>query len=890
MSTGYIQLQSSAGRQSVPVSRATATVVRQANGQIVFQAELIFDDSGKSQIIPVDTPDKSLSLQPNPTVLPYEVYTITIEAAGYETLVVLNIQAFADNIALQEFNMLPIVASQSVNRSSTLFNVPEHGLFTQSGSSGRTPRQVCEGDWVLTDPIIPRFITVHLGKPDSSAQNVTVPFIDYIKNVGSSEIYPTWPEQSLRANIYCQISLALNRVYTEWYRSRNYKFDITNSTQFDQYYVHGRNIFDNISKIVDEIFNTFVRKIGDRGPFYTEYCNGTTATCPGLSQWGTVTLANQGLSAFQILKRYYGNDIELVISNNIQDISESYPGTPLRLGSTGSSVQTIQRQLTRIRKNYPAIPTIASINGVFESTTDAAVRKFQSVFNLTSDGVVGRATWYKISYPYVAIKKLAELGSEGEQEIGTPPDGVYPGVVLKQGSSGSSVEQMQYYLSVVARFNPAIPTLTVDGIFGPGTTASVTAFQKAYGLTPDGLVGKETWNAIYKQYLSVQDDIAPPAQNYPGQYPGFTLRQGSTGDEVKAAQYYLSIVADYYPSVPKITPDGIFGPATTAAVRAFQQIFSLSVDGIIGRNTWNKLYEVYTDQINNIIPPNTIPGVYPGTVLTIGSQGPSVKEMQYYLSILADFYSNIPKIAYDGKFGTQTRNAVVAFQTQFGLTADGKVGALTWDELYRQFIHVRTVDGAIFATTQVNYPGFPLEPGSSGSNVTIIQYFLNYISEFYDTITPFDITTDYDDNTQLAVSEFQDTFDLPITGIVDKNTWLALYIMFLICLATTNMGRSAVGDGTYPGYVLTLGSVGPIVKDLQFYINTIASAYCVIGYVPENGIYGYETQAAVEEFQIGFGIPVTGFVDRQTWDLIYLTYYNTINNNTQANPDCPNCI
>ena len=228
-------------------------------------------------------------------------------------------------------------------------------------------------------PIVPEFITVHLGKPSAAARNVRVPFSQYIKNVASSEIYPTWPESSLRANIYAEITFALNRIYTEHYRSRGYDFDITNSTQFDQYYVEGRDIFENISRVVDDIFNDYVVKQGQIQPYFTQYC---AQKCDGLSQWGTVTLANQGYTPYRILQYYYGNDIDIIRNAPIKTNTPTYPGTPLRLGSGGEDVVEIQRQLNRIAVNYPSIPKITESTGYFEQTTQTAVKQFQKIFNL----------------------------------------------------------------------------------------------------------------------------------------------------------------------------------------------------------------------------------------------------------------------------------------------------------------------------------------------------------------------------------------------------------------------------------------------------------------------------------------------------------------------------
>ena len=262
-------------------------------------------------------------------------------------------------------------------------------------------------------PFIPETVTVHLGPPASDAPNVTLPFADYIKNVASSEIYPTWPENAIRANVLAQISFTLNRIYTEYYRSRGYDFDITNSTAYDQSFVNGRDIFENISQIVDDIFNTYIRRENSIVPLFAAYCDGVEVQCSGLSQWGTVPLAEAGLTPFEILTRFYGGDIRLVRDAPVMGATESYPGTALRLGNSGNEVRQIQQRLNRIRRNYPAIPRIQNPDGVFDNDTEAAVRAYQQIFSLTPDGVVGRATWYSIIRTAAAVTRLADLNAEG---------------------------------------------------------------------------------------------------------------------------------------------------------------------------------------------------------------------------------------------------------------------------------------------------------------------------------------------------------------------------------------------------------------------------------------------------------------------------------------------
>ena len=304
-----------------------------------------------------------------------------------------------------------------------------------------------------------------------------------------------------------QILLACEQAALPGYRSRGYSFDITNSTAYDQYFVYGRPIYESISRAVDEIFNQYVRRQGQKAPYFTSFCNGTTATCQGLSQWGTVTLANQGLSPLQILRSYYPKDIEIAETNIITGSISSYPGTPLKTGSTGLDVETIQAYLNRIRRNYPAIPAITDEPGVFRESTKAAVTKFQNVFHLAPDGIVGKATWYKISSLYTAVARLAELDSEGNTlGIGTVP----PSAVLRQGARGQDVTTLQYLLDVISEYYPGVPATAQDGIFGNGTRQSVTAFQQVMGLNADGIVGALTWKALYDVYQGIQQNIPSP--------------------------------------------------------------------------------------------------------------------------------------------------------------------------------------------------------------------------------------------------------------------------------------------------------------------------------------------------------------------------------------------
>lgn len=446
------------------------------------------------------------------------------------------------------------------------------------------------------NPVIPTEITVHLGTPDSNAENITVPFIDYIKNVASSEIYPTWPEEALRANIYAITTFALNRIYTEWYKSQGYNFDITNSTQFDQAYVKDRVVFENISRIVDEIFDSYVVEQGSVQPFFTQFCNGTTSTCAGLSQWGTVTLAEQGFTPYAILQNYYGDDINIIMDAPIADVQESYPGVPLRIGDSGNDVRIIQTQLNAIYRNYPAINYIPLPNGVFDVRTEDAVKKFQEVFFLPVTGEVDKATWYKIKRLFVGVRRLTELNSIGItiDEADLPYENE-----LSLGSNGNSVRAIQYYLNVIAYFNGNLNTLPIDGVFGEDTVNAVRVFQQFYNLPVTGVIDRQTWNKIREIYDNIIRNLPEGySGNQAALYPGYVLSEGMRGTNVRNLQTYLSAISTFLPSLGNITVDGIYGPATANAVREFQRLYGLPVTGTVGPLTWFYIAREYDESLN----------------------------------------------------------------------------------------------------------------------------------------------------------------------------------------------------------------------------------------------------------------------------------------------------
>lgn len=849
--TGTLRIQTFAARQSAPMEGVTVAV--QGDG---FTLHCITDATGSAADIPVEAPACTLSLDEDNTIRPYAVVSLTAAKSGYRTVRIEGIQIFAGQITLAQPAMIP-VTEEGKDIPNAPIVIPPHPLFTGSGGSGAQPVENCTPR-VLDKVIIPKNITVHLGKPAASARNVTVSFRDYIANVASSEVYPTWPEQALRANIHCQISLALNRIYTEWYPSKGYTFNITNSTSYDQYYVHGRTVFDVMVRITDDIFNTYLRKRGTVNPYYSEYCDGKSVTCPGLKQWGTVTLANQGRTALQILRYYYGSDIEIVRTSNIQSIPQSYPGSPLRQGDSGTAVFTLQRQLNRITKDYPFLGKL-TVDGVFGAKMTATVKAFQKQFNLTADGVVGRQTWYKISYIYVSVKDLAELTSEGEVSSGTLSDGTWGGTVLRTGSTGSSVEQLQFWLNTLAQYESSIPSLTVDGVYGTGTANAVRAFQRKYGLTVDGVVGRATWTEVYDQFRSIQSDNGTP-----NAYPGTALREGASGQNVRLVQFWLKIARTVYPSLSNVTVDGRFGSATAAAVRRFQTYFGLTSDGVVGRTTWNKLYEVYNDIANKLLSSSLRPGEYPG-VLRNGSSGTAVRELQFYLYLMSAYESSIPAIGIDGQFGASTEAAVRAYQRFAGLTVDGIVGRTTWNSLYDKASTLRA-SGPVVTLKRLPYPGTPLTVGSSGSAVLYYSLLLQRIAYYFTSVVSPPLSDQYTDETAAATRSAQELLNLHETGIADAETWTAVEALSLQLAAhAPNPDRDTPPSTAYPGRAIAEGSAGQEVGQVERWLNRRAQLSCDEDYVADNNRFGAADAAAVRAVQQQAGLLVTGTVNRETW-------------------------
>ena len=511
---------------------------------------------------------------------PFGVYEVVVSKSGFVTRRFTGEQIFENITTLRKVKL-----SRGVEgNEEDVVDTPQTRRLTPQG----TPDVPMNTAVTFGQVVIPEDITVHLGSPYENAQNVTVPYTEYLKNVIASEIYPTWPEEAIIANFYAQNSLALNRVYTEWYKSQGYDFQITSSTAFDQAFFYDRSTFEETNAIVDRLFRNYVSRFNSTEPLFTSYCDGRQTMCDGLLQWGTVSLARQGKDYFQILTNYYGDNIEIRTAPVEEIPPDSFPGV-LQVGSSGEAVANIQNRLNRIGIDYPQLPFVLTLSSYYDVDTEISVRAFQRIFGLPITGVVDRDTWYEIQYIYTAVKQLAELSSEGER----PESDQFGGTDLTTGDRGTEVLRIQWYLNRISYFLEGdLPSNAPTGVFSQATANNVREFQRYFNLPQTGVINEETWNRIVSVYYSL-------FQNYPEEeeiiqsYPGSPIRQGDEGENVLYIQQALNSIRNTISGINYVTEDGKFGPATATAVRQFQEFFSLAPDGIVGPETWRRIAEIY---------------------------------------------------------------------------------------------------------------------------------------------------------------------------------------------------------------------------------------------------------------------------------------------------------
>lgn len=575
----FLELRSDGG--GLPV---TGALVQISHGGVTVSS--LYTDSGGSAFVSLPCPDRVTSQTPGCATSAYYTYDVRVSENGYVPVIFRGIQVFPGVTTRQKYDMTR--SDDGRRRKIEVVETPPHCLTEKNApvfKSADVPVQAAYA--VPRKVLIPETITVHLGAPNENARNVTVPYVDYLKSVASSEIYPTWPIASLRANVYAQSSLALNRIYTEWYRSQGYDFDITSSPAYDQYYVHQRSTFDSVSAVVDEQFTNYVARANNIEPVFTRYCDGYASQCLGMSQWGTVELANKYYTPLDILRHYYGENVYIGSADVVELIPDSYHGE-LSSGSSGNDVALVQDRLNRIAINYPSLPFVEFADGTYTPSTKRSVSEFQRIFGLPVTGTVDKKTWYRILYIYTAVKKLAELDSEGERIFNEG----FPGIDLTIGTRDLGVIRMEFYLQRISEAlgNDVIPRPRINGVYDVDTRDAVSAFQRYYGLSPTGVVNEATWNAIVRVYY----DLPGQTLQYIRPYPGTPVKYGDRGNNVSYVQTALNFVSREAAEIPPVEADGIFGNMTRNAVKTFQKFYGLAEDGIVGPLTWNKLNEIYS--------------------------------------------------------------------------------------------------------------------------------------------------------------------------------------------------------------------------------------------------------------------------------------------------------
>lgn len=461
------------------------------------------------------------------------------------------------------------------------------------------------------------------------------------------------------------------------------------------------------------------------------------------------------------------------------------------------------------------------------------------------------------TYIYVSVKELAQLTSEGESWAGTVTGGVWPGVVLRRGDTGAYVELVQFWLSTLAEFDTAIPDLTVDGNFGAGTERSVKAFQTENGLAADGVVGQVTWDALYGAWVDVQSDMGGTA------YPGTALRTGSKGNDVRLVQFWLRIAADNYSTLQTVTVDGNFGSGTAAAVKAFQSLFGLTADGIVGRATWFKLNEVGIAVANKLVEPGVEPGQFV-TTLRQGSTGTPVRALQYYLRLIAEYWAGVPSVAVDGVFGAATTESVKAWQQQAGLTVDGVVGPATWQSIYENAMRM-AASGPVVRLSPLPEPARTLVPGDVGTEVLVLSQMLAFLAQWLPDIPAPAETDVFDAAVELAVQAAQRLLNLPVTGQVGPTDWQTFTEAAAALYTVTPAAAAPEPAGVWPGAALAAGSAGPAVLQVQQWLNVLGSVYCGYSFVEETGVLDAQTLAVLEAYQEKAGLDPVGVVDDATW-------------------------
>jgi len=764
---GYLKIKTVTESEAIPVGNASITVLDKDN-KVIYKGKT--NEAGDAYIVELEAPDKWHMEDPYAPGPRHSDYKVLVGAPGFITMSYDGVMIFDTSTSILKVELEPVVIGQEdeikhINIGGVKLDDPgeiQQAEFEEPPELGSMTR-------FLPEVTIPNYVRVHLGRMERPAQVVNIPFIEYIKNVTSHEIFDEWPEEALIANVYCIISLTLNRIFTEFYRKRGFNFDITSETFMDQKFVYRGVIGERISEIVDRIFNNYLAIVGHKEPFLSLYNDGIRVNMPGrLSQWVSFFDArDRGMNAWQIIEKYYSQNLELRVCDNFGGILESFPGYTLSQGSRGDVVRTMQLYLNRILGRYSDV-IINPVDGIYGPMTRNSVLMFQRIYGLPQTGTIDRRTWYEISRIYGIERALWEMDSEGKRiGIGKTP----PTRVIRQGESGPLVVELQFLLDYIAMFHREIPFVAQTSRFDSLTEEGVRAFQSLFNLTADGVVGPATWRRLYEVYWGIKQNTTPPLPppsnpvppgNMPP-FPGTSLRVGSQGADVRIVQQAINKLADAQPGMWRIGEDGIFGNGTRDAVMAFQRIFGLTVDGIVGPNTWRRLME----EAHMTTTPSTQTPPFPGTNIGVGSTGTNVRLIQQAINKIAPNYpGRLWTLSDDGIFGNMTRDAIFAFQSIFGLPITGVVNQATWDRLMQEA-------SGISQEQQVPpFPGTNIGVGFTGTNVRLIQQAINAIAPNYPGRL-WILAEDgvYGNMVRDAIFAFQSIFGLPVTGVVGQATW-----------------------------------------------------------------------------------------------------------------------
>ncbi|MDR2168212.1 MAG: peptidoglycan-binding protein [Clostridiales bacterium] len=861
MGKGNLKLQVVAAEGAELIAGATI-ILTDENDNIMFKLQT--DETGHAPEVSLPAPDIALTEDPFATSPRFAEYTARVQASGFKTATYRGIMVFDQSTSIQVITLHPL--TEGAGEESETVDIGFHALddpvmpepqYEFEQLPPRVPREV----------VIPNHISVHLGRPETPSTIVRVPFIDYVKNVASHEIFDTWPEPALTANIYCIVSLTLNRVFTEFYRKRGLNFDITNHTSIDQAYVHGGTIGSRISRVVDQIFNNYLAVVGHHEPFLALYNDGVVANFPGrLSQWGSFFDArDRGYNAWQIIEKYFIRPLVLRQTNIFEGPLESWPGSPLSLNSTGIYVRTMQRYLNRVLGRHTNI-IINPVDGIFGASTRNSVVVFQQIYNLPATGVIDRATWYQIARIYAIEKALWEMHSEGIRiGIGRVP----PTRLLQEGATGPLVTELQFLLDYIGMYYETIPFVAETSRFNGFTAAAAREFQRVFGLNIDGVVGPQTWAMLYNVFWGIRDNVPEPApepapENPPGMpnFPGI-LRLGSTGEAVHMVQRAITRLSSAFPGLWILADDGIFGEDLRNAIFTFQNIFGLPITGVVDQTTWERIFREYL----NLQPGGEQPGVpefppFPGN-LQMGASGENVRLLQEAINRLAPCHpGRLWILNVDGNFGAMTRDAIFSFQSVMGMPITGVVNQATWEQLFRE---AAACEGA---TPSPEFPAFPgnLQMGSSGSNVRLLQEAINRLAPCHPgRLWILNVDGNFGAMTRDAIFSFQSVMGMLITGVVNQATWERLFREAAACEGATPSPEVPA----FPGN-LQQGASGSNVRLIQDAINRLAPCHPGrLWILNVDGNFGAMTRDAIFSFQSVMGMPITGIVNQATWDRLF---------------------